>query len=53
VAVANDVHKTFKCMEETVLGKAFVYEKLDGRFTTLVALAKRMMLVMKSAQTYM
>jgi len=28
----NDVHEVFKCMEETVLGKAFVYENDDGTY---------------------
>ncbi len=26
----NDVHEIFKCIEETVLGKAFIYENEDG-----------------------
>jgi len=30
----NDVHEIFKCMEETVLKKAFVHENDDGTFTT-------------------
>ena len=30
----NDVHEIFKCMEETVLGKAFVHENEDGSFLT-------------------
>ena len=30
----NDVHEIFKCMDETVLGKAFVYENEDGSFLT-------------------
>lgn len=29
----NDVHEIFKCMEETVLRKAFIYENGDGSFT--------------------
>ena len=30
----NDVHEIFKCMEETVLKKAFVHQNDDGSFTT-------------------
>ncbi len=30
----NDVHEIFKCMEETVLKKAFVHQNDDGTFTT-------------------
>lgn len=30
----NDVHEIFKCMEETVLRKAFIYENEDGTFTS-------------------
>ncbi|MBE6930664.1 MAG: hypothetical protein E7463_10325 [Ruminococcaceae bacterium] len=30
----NDVHEVFKCMEETVLGKAFVHENDDGTLLT-------------------
>ena len=28
----NDVHEIFKCMEETVLKKAFLHEYEDGRY---------------------
>jgi hypothetical protein len=28
----NDVHEIFKCMEETVMNKAFLYENEDGSF---------------------
>ena len=28
----NDVHEIFKCIEETVLGKAFLHENEDGTF---------------------
>lgn len=30
----NDVHEIFKCMEETVLGKAFAHKNEDGSFLT-------------------
>ena len=30
----NDVHEIFKCMEETVYNKAFIYENDDGTFLT-------------------
>jgi hypothetical protein len=30
----NDVHEIFKCMEETVLKKAFVHQNDDSTFTT-------------------
>lgn len=30
----NDVHEVFKCMEETVMGKAFLHQNEDGNFTT-------------------
>ena len=30
----NDVHEVFKCMEETVLKKAYIYENEDGTFLT-------------------
>ena len=30
----NDVHEIFKCIEETVLNKAFIYENDDGTFTS-------------------
>ena len=30
----NDVHEIFKCMEETVFRKAFIYENEDGSFTS-------------------
>jgi len=29
----NDVHEIFKCIEETVLGKAFVHQNEDGSYT--------------------
>ncbi len=32
-ACDNDVHEIFKCLEETLLKKAFVYEEEDGSFT--------------------
>ena len=28
----NDVHEIFKCMEETVMNKAFLHENEDGTF---------------------
>lgn len=37
----NDVHEIFKCMEETVLGKAFVHENADGSFLTYGCTAVR------------
>jgi len=30
----NDVHEIFKCIEETVMGKAFLHHNEDGSFTT-------------------
>lgn len=30
----NDVHEIFKCLEETVYDKAFIYENEDGTFLT-------------------
>ena len=30
----NDVHEIFKCMEETVLNKAFAHRNEDGTFLT-------------------
>jgi hypothetical protein len=30
----NDVHEVFKCMEETVFGKAFIHEEEDGSLLT-------------------
>ena len=30
----NDVHEVFKCMEETVYGKAFIHEEEDGTMLT-------------------
>lgn len=30
----NDVHEIFKCLEETVFRKAFLYQNEDGSFTT-------------------
>ena len=36
----NDVHELFKCMEETVLGKAFVHEDENGSFFCVGCTAK-------------
>ena len=30
----NDVHEIFKCIEETVMGKAFIHQNEDAGFTT-------------------
>ena len=30
----NDVHEIFKCIEETVLGKAFIHQNEDGSYIT-------------------
>ena len=30
----NDVHEIFKCIEETVMGKAFLHQNEDGSFTS-------------------
>ena len=37
----NDVHEIFKCLEETVLKKAFVHEKADGSFLCYSGKAER------------
>lgn len=36
----NDVHEIFKCLEETVFRKAFLYQNDDGSFTTSGCLVK-------------
>lgn len=36
----NDVHEIFKCIEECVLRKAFIYENEDGSFLTYGCIAK-------------
>ena len=36
----NDVHELFKCMEETVLKKAFVHEDEDGSLISIGCRAK-------------
>ncbi len=38
----NDVHEIFKCMEETVLKKAFVHQNDDGSLTTFGCTAEFM-----------
>lgn len=37
----NDVHEIFKCMEETVLKKAFIHENEDGTFLVYGCRAER------------
>lgn len=37
----NDVHEIFKCVEETVFRKAFIYENEDGSFLTFGCKAEK------------